>query len=182
MDDSFVSIIGSDFIQGEIPLTLALALRGGRGGWGRTIHVLFYAPIKRHLVKRKNYPLESISIFYTSRLREAVIMTGPRSPSAPLPDFLPFDFSKQSLLYHAPIRIKVFDFHRTRENEQRVGLPKPQSLFSARFHESPLSATADPENDRFQAVSKGKRQLSWFRVPAFQWLTAWSVKTEISDL
>jgi len=95
-------------------------------------------------------------------LKEAVIMTSPRSPSAPLPDFLPFDFSKQSLLYHAPIRIKVFDFHRTRENEQRVGLPKPQSLFSARFHESPLSATADPENDRFQAVSKGRRQLAWF--------------------
>jgi hypothetical protein len=89
-------------------------------------------------------------------------MTSPRSPSAPLPDFLPFGFSKQSLLYHAPIRIKVFDFHRTRENEQRVGLRKSQSLFSARFHESPLSATADPENDRFQAVSKGKRQLSWF--------------------
>jgi len=45
-----------------------------------------------------------------------------------------------------------------------MGVPKHlRSLFSARFHESPLSATADPENDRFQAVSKAKRQLSWFR-------------------
>ena len=102
----------------------------------------------------------------------------PRLPSAPLPDFLPVWISvSNALLYHAPIRIKVFDFHRTRENEQRIELLKNlQSLFSARFHESPLSATADPENDRFQAVSKRKRQLSWLRVPAFQWLTAWSVK------
>ena len=107
----------------------------------------------------------------------------PRSPSAPLPDFLPVWISaSNALLYHAPIRIKVFDFHRTRENEQSIEVPKNlRSLFSARFHESPLSATSDPENDRFQAVSKGKRQLSWLRVPAFQWLTAWSVKMELSD-
>ena len=57
----------------------------------------------------------------------------------------------------------------------------PDHCFSARFHESPLSSTADPENDRFQAVSKGWRQLSWLRVPAFQWLTAWSVKMQRSD-
>ena len=63
-----------------------------------------------------------------------------------------------------------------------AGVPKNlQPLFSARFHESPLSATVDPENDRFQAVSKGGRQLSWLRVPAFQWLTAWSVKMAVSD-
>lgn len=44
-----------------------------------------------------------------------------------------------------------------------MGIPKKlRSLFSAPFDESPLSATADPENDRFQAVSKNKRQLSWF--------------------
>ena len=89
------------------------------------------------------------------------------------------DSANDALLYHAPIGIKVFDFHRTRENEQRIEVPKNlRSLFSARFHESPLSATADPENDRFQAVSKRRRQLSWLRVPAFQWLTAWSVKME----
>jgi hypothetical protein len=106
-----------------------------------------------------------------------------RSASAPLPDFLPVWISaSNALLYHAPIRIKVFDFHRTRENERRIEVPKGlRFLFSARFHESPLSATADPENDRFQAVSKGKRQLSWLRVPAFQWLTAWSVKVQPSD-
>ncbi len=107
----------------------------------------------------------------------------PSYASAPLADFLSVWISaSNALLYHAPIEIKVFDFHRTRENEQSIRVPRNlRSLFSARFHESPLSATADPENDRFQAVSKRKGQLLWLRVPAFQWLTAWSVKMQLSD-
>jgi len=68
------------------------------------------------------------------------------------------------------------------KSSRGIRIPKKlRPLFSAPFDKSPLSATADPENDRFQAVSKDKRQLSWLRMPAFQWLTAWSVKMEISD-
>lgn len=108
----------------------------------------------------------------------------PSFASAPLPDFLSVWISvSNALLYHAPMRIKVFDFHRTRENEPRIEVSKAlRSLFSARFHESPLSRfNRDPENDRFQAVSKRKQQLAWLWVPAFQWLTAWSVKMQPSD-
>lgn len=106
----------------------------------------------------------------------------PSFASAPLPDFLPVWISaSNALLYHAPIRIKVFDFHRTRENEQRLEVPKryhPSSRLVFTSHPCPVSR--DPENDRFQAVSKRNKQLSWLWVPAFQWLTAWSVKMQPS--
>jgi hypothetical protein len=81
---------------------------------------------------------------------------------------------QHSLLYHAPIRIKAFDFHRTREDEQRNRAPRNlQSRFSAHLHESricdrisPLASRvapvrfADPDNRRFQAVST-RDQDSW---------------------
>src|SRR4030042_3027312 len=46
LDDLSISMIGSDFTRGEVPPTLTLPLRGGRGGWGRTNHVLFYATLR----------------------------------------------------------------------------------------------------------------------------------------
>lgn len=81
---------------------------------------------------------------------------------------------QRSLLYHAPIRIKAFDFHRTREDELRIRVPRDlQSHFSAHLHESricnrisPLTSRvapvcfADPDNRRFQAVST-RDQDSW---------------------
>jgi len=72
-----------------------------------------------------------------------------------------------SLLYHAPIRIEAFDFHRTREHEQGIRDPRNlRSLFPAHVHESRICDRvsllasrvapvrfADPDNRRFQAVS-----------------------------
>ena len=79
-----------------------------------------------------------------------------------------------SLLYHAPIRIKAFDFHRTRVDEQRIRAPRSlRPCFSAHLHEPricdrvslPASRVApvrfaDPDNRRFQAVST-RDQDSW---------------------
>ena len=46
LDDPSISMIESDLTPGEVPPTLTLPLRGGRDGWGRTIHVLFYATLR----------------------------------------------------------------------------------------------------------------------------------------
>ena len=43
----------------------------------------------------------------------------------------------------------------------------------------PLSASADPEKRRFQAVSK-RDQHSWLGA-SIAWLTAWAVKMEVLD-
>ena len=140
-------------------------------------------PLKGTLSREKVILNEVTVFFITSESRKRLLSDKVRGRHLHhCRIFYRFGFSKRSLLYHAPIGIKVFDFHRTRQKKQRIGSSKKiRSLFSAPFDESPLSATADPENGRFQAVSKGKRQLSWFQVPAFQWLTAWSVKMERSD-
>ncbi len=81
---------------------------------------------------------------------------------------------QRSLLYHAPIRIKAFDFHRTREVGQRTRVPRNlQSRFSAHLHESGICdrisprasrvapvPIGDPDNRRFQTVST-RDQDSW---------------------
>jgi hypothetical protein len=69
-----------------------------------------------------------------------------------------------ALLYHAPMRIKGFMGLLTLRERvaERRGLRDLEAEQPGCFLLRPLSATADPENDRFQAVSKDKRQLSWF--------------------
>jgi hypothetical protein len=83
-------------------------------------------------------------------------------------------WSQLSLLYHAPIRIKASDFHRTREHEQSIRVPSDlRSLFSAHIHEARICDRvsllasrvtpvrfADPDNRRFQTVSTGDQD-SW---------------------
>jgi hypothetical protein len=87
--------------------------------------------------------------------------------------YLRFGF-QLSLLDHAPIRIKASDFHRTREHEQSIRVPRHlRSRFSVHVHESRICGRvsllasrvtpvrfADPDNRRFQAVSK-RNQDSW---------------------
>ena len=87
----------------------------------------------------------------------------PSPLSAPLLRFLPVLVSVSVYCTMHPSGSRFSIFIALVKMSRSIGVPKNlRSLFSARFHESPLSATADPENDRFQAVSKGRRQLSWF--------------------
>ena len=124
----------------------------------------FLHPLKGTLSREKVILIGGNRILLnTSGSRKTCYLTRPEVAICTIAGFSTgSDSASDALLYHAPIRIKVFDFHRIREKEQRIEIAKnAQSLVSARFHESPLSATADPENDRFHAVSKGRKQLSW---------------------
>ncbi len=68
-----------------------------------------------------------------------------------------------SLLHHAPIRIKVFrDEHPAGEKEQSLGEIQDPKRCLCSFEPDPLSASADPENLRYHAVSNSKKkQGSW---------------------
>ena len=141
---------GLNFLQAARPSGLSV----------RSVSFDFFTPIKRHLVKRKSYPVRGNRVFF-KYLQVERDMLSDKARGHHLHHcriFYRFGFTaSNALLYHTPIRIKVFDFHRTGESEQRIRVPRDlRSLFSARFHQSPLSATADPENDRFQAVSKAR--------------------------
>jgi hypothetical protein len=53
LGDLFISIIGSNPPQGEVPPHPhpSLPLQGGRDGWGRTIFILFYETL-RYILKK----------------------------------------------------------------------------------------------------------------------------------
>jgi len=74
-----------------------------------------------------------------------------------------------SLLHHAPIRIKVIrDDHPAGEKEQGLGAIQDLKPRHCSFKPDPLSASADPENLRYHAVSnRKKRQVSWVDSSAF---------------
>jgi len=118
------------------------------------------------------------------RLSETCDLSRPEVASVPLPDFLPVWISTAIFTVHAPSGSRCSIFHRTRENVAEAWeFQTPTVALLCSFHESPLSATADPENDRFQAVSKAKKTtLMRFRGASISMAHAWSVKTEISDL
>lgn len=72
-------------------------------------------------------------------------------------------------MHHAPIRIKVIrDNHPAGEKEQRLGEIQDLKRRPCSFEPDPLSASADPENLRYHAVSnRKKRQVSWVQSSAF---------------
>ena len=82
-----------------------------------------------------------------------------------------------SLLHHAPIRIKVIrDDHPAGEKEQGLGDIQDLKRRPCSFEPDPLSASADPENLRYHAVSKERRDRFHGFNPALLWLTAWTIK------
>jgi hypothetical protein len=77
-----------------------------------------------------------------------------------------------SLLHHAPIRIKGIgnDYHVYPAGEKEQGRGDIQDLkrYPCSFEPDPLSASADPENLRYHAVSnRNRRQVSWVNSSAF---------------
>ena len=74
-----------------------------------------------------------------------------------------------SLLHHAPIRIKVIrNDHSAGEKEQGLGDMQDLKRCPCSFEPDPLSASADPENLRYHAVSNTKKQqVSWVDSSAF---------------
>ena len=111
-------------------------------------------------------------------------LTRPESPICTIAGFSTgSDSASNALLYHAPIGIKVFDFHRTREDEQRIKRSKQFTVFSSLLvftsHPCPRLRTQKMTGSR-PCPREGDNSHG-FWVPAFQWLTAWSVKMEISD-
>jgi hypothetical protein len=69
---------------------------------------LLNAPIKRHLVKRKKHLIKRQMIYKPPSTEKHMFPDKLPSPlSAPSPRFLPVLVFVFSLLYHAPIRIKV---------------------------------------------------------------------------
>ena len=74
-----------------------------------------------------------------------------------------------SLLHHAPIRIKgIWDDYPADEKEQGLGDIQDLKRRPCSFEPDPLSASADPENLRYHAVSnRKKRQVSWVDSSAF---------------
>jgi len=105
----------------------------------------------------------------------------PSPLSAPLPRFLPVLVFVFSLLHHVPIRIKVVREdppagEKEQESRDLKDLQEPSLLVRAG---DPCPVKRDPEKRRFQAVSK-RDQHSWLGT-SIAWLTAWSVKIEVSD-
>ena len=164
-----------------MPSSKGTALKPFRTGRSGPVRKIF-APIKRHLVKRKKHLIKRQMIYKPPPNRKHMFPDKLPSPlSAPLPRFLPVLGFVFSLLHHAPIRIKVVqESHPAGEKEQGPGDPRVSHGTSpAHSSRRPLSAFADPEKRRFQAVSK-RDQHSWLST-SIAWLTAWSVKIKVSD-
>jgi hypothetical protein len=71
------------------------------------------APIKRPVVKRKRSPLRGSHFFdILAAMAVHTMKLEALSVAVAIADI--FGYRYQPLLYQAPIRIKVFDFHRTR--------------------------------------------------------------------
>ena len=139
-------------------------------------------PLKGTLSREKNISIKRQMIYKPPSTEKHMFSDKLPSPlSAPLPRFLPVLVFVFSLLYHAPIRIKVVrEGSPAGEKEQGPESPEISQKLPCSFEpETPVPHNADPEKRRFQAVSK-RDQHSWLGT-SITWLTAWSVKIEVSD-
>jgi hypothetical protein len=101
-------------------------------------------PLKGTLSREKVILIEGNRILLnTSGSRKTCYLTRPEVAICTIAGFSTgSDSASDALLYHAPIGIKVFDFHRTRENEQRIKRSKQSTVSSSRLvftsHPCPL--------------------------------------------
>ena len=104
----------------------------------------------------------------------------PSPLSAPLPRFLPVSVSVLSLLYHAPIRIKVVrEVHPAGSKEKGLGgLRDLSQELPCSFEPETLVRFCGPRKTSVPGRVQ-KSQHSWLGT-SIAWLTAWSVKIEVS--
>jgi hypothetical protein len=112
------------------------------------------APIKRHLSREKSSSLEGFyefPFFFTfEEIRSSRLLL-----QHPYPCRIFEEFWCLSLLHHAPIRIKAVQvFKPVGEEEQGREPPIVLERLPCSFEPNPLSGLPDPENLRYQAVSK----------------------------
>jgi hypothetical protein len=101
----------------------------------------------------------------------------PLSSTLPLPIFSHKRY--QPLLYQAPMRIKVFDFHRTREKEQSTGDSEISQRFLCSLSRGTPVRTGGPRKSSVPCRVQKGITISLVRSqgsPASAWLTAWAAK------
>jgi len=149
------------------------------GGYGKHTCLPFLHPLKGTLSREKVILLRGKRFFLATSNRERDMLSGQASEVS-ISTIAAFSTGLVlSFLYCTmhPSGSRLFGrinppVRRSRARKS----PKATEIPPAHSNRKPLSATADPENRRFQAVSKRIQHL-WLGT-SIAWLTAWSVKMQ----